>query len=119
MDWLARHSGLLSDTAIEATPAKSKADEWAERIAAQQRSGMSVKQFCKEQGLTEYSFYAWRKRLQERGPVRFALVERNARQQERQAEAVLELVMATGERLRIGAGVDSATLRAVLDILRA
>jgi len=109
----------MSDTVIEAKPAKSKADEWAELIAAQQRSGMSVKQFCKEEGLTEYSFYAWRKRLQERGPVRFALVERNARQQERQAEAVLELVLGTGERLRIGAGVDSATLRAVLDILRA
>ena len=51
--------------------------------------------------------------------MRFALVERKARQQERTAEAVLELVLATGERLRIGAGVDSATLRVVLDILRA
>jgi hypothetical protein len=40
----------MNDTAIEAKPAKAKADEWAERIAAQQRSGMSVKQFCKEQG---------------------------------------------------------------------
>jgi transposase len=119
MDRLALHCSVMSDTAIEAKAAKSKADEWAERIAAQQRSGMSVKQFCKEQGLTEYSFYAWRKRLQERGPVRFALVERNARQQERTAEAILELVLATGERLRIGAGVDTATLRAVLDILRA
>jgi hypothetical protein len=79
---------------------------------------MSVKQFCKEQGLTECSFYAWRKRLQEKGPVRFALVERKARRQERTAEAVLELVLATGERLRIGAGVDTATLRAVLDVLR-
>jgi transposase-like protein len=57
------------DPTIEERPANPKADEWAERIAAQQRSGMSVKQFCKEQGLTEYSFYAWRKRLQERGPV--------------------------------------------------
>ena len=78
-----------------------------------------MKQFCKEQGLTEYSFYVWRKRLQERGPVRFALVERSVRQQERTAEAALELVLATGERLRIGDGVDTATLRAVLDILRA
>jgi len=108
----------MSDTAIEVKPAKSKTDEWAERIGAQQHSGMSVKQFCKEQGLTEYSFYAWRKRLQERGPVRFALVERTTRQQGRAGEAVLELVLATGERLRIGAGVDSGTLRAVLDILR-
>jgi transposase len=104
---------------MEAKPASPKADEWADRIAAHQRSGMSVKQFCKERGLTEYSFYAWRKRLQEKGPVRFALVERSARRQEPTAEAALELVLATGERLRIGPGVDTATLRAVLDVLRA
>jgi hypothetical protein len=108
----------MSDTVIEAKPVNPKADEWAERIAAQQRSGMSVKQFCEEQALTEYSFYAWRKRLQERGPVRFALVERSARRQERTAEPVLELVLATGERLRIGLGVDITTLRTVLDVLR-
>ena len=109
----------MSDTVIEQKPANPKADEWAERIAAQQRSGMPVKQFCKEQGLTEYSFYAWRKRLQERGPVRFALVERSVRRQERTTEPALELVLTTGERLRIGAGVDTATLRTVLDVLRA
>ena len=109
----------MSDTVIEPKPANPKADEWAERIAAQQRSGMSVKQFCKEQALTECCFYAWRKRLREQGSVRFALVERNARRQERPAEAGLELVLATGERLRIGTGVDITTLRTVLDVLRA
>jgi hypothetical protein len=108
----------MSDTVIEEKPANPKADEWAERIAAQQRSGISVKQFCKQQGLTEYSFYAWRKRLQERVPVRFALVERSARRQERSAEPPLELVLATGERLRISPGVDITTLRMVLDVLR-
>jgi hypothetical protein len=109
----------MSDTIVEAKPANPKADEWAERIAAQRRSGMSVKQFCKEQGLTEYSFYAWRKRLRESGPVQFALVERSARRQERTAEPVLEVVLATGERLRIGPGVDITTLRTVVDVLRA
>jgi hypothetical protein len=109
----------MSDTVIQQKPAQAKADEWAERIAAQQRSGMSVKQFCNEQGLTEYSFYAWRRRLRESGPVRFALVEQSVRRQERTAEPALELVLATGERLRIGAGVDTATLRTVLDLLRA
>ncbi|HEX3571176.1 MAG TPA: helix-turn-helix domain-containing protein [Acidobacteriaceae bacterium] len=108
----------MSDTVIEERPGNPKADEWAERIAAQKRSGMSVKQFCKEQGVTECSFYAWRKRLQEGGPVRFALVERNARRQQRTAESVLELVLATGERLHIGPGVDITTLRTVLDVLR-
>ena len=118
MYWRALHSDVMGDAAIETRPANPKANEWAERIAAQQRSGISVKQFCKEQGLTEYSFYAWRKRLQESGPVRFALVERSARRQERTTEPVLELVLATGERLRIGTGVDITTLRTVLDVLR-
>ena len=108
----------MNDTVMEAKPAKPKADEWAERIAAQRRSGTSVKQFCKEQRLTEYSFYAWRKRLQETGPVRFALVEWSARRQELTAAALLELVLATGERLRIGSGVDITTLRNVLEVLR-
>ena len=112
------HCGVMSENVLEERPANPKADEWAERIAAQQRSGMSVKQFCKGQGLTEYSFYAWRKRLQEKGPVRFALVERSARRQERTTEAALELVLATGERLRIGRGVDLTTRRTVLGALR-
>jgi len=80
---------------------------------------LSVKQFCREQRLTEYSFYAWRKRLRGQGPVRFALVERRAVRQEPSPEAGLELVLATGERLRIATGVDAATLRTVLDALRA
>ena len=108
----------MSETVIEAKPTNPKADEWAERIAAHRRSGMSVKQFCKEQRLTECSFYAWRKRLQENRPVRFALVERSARRQERPAEPVLELVLANGERLRISSGVDITILRTVLDVLR-
>jgi hypothetical protein len=109
----------MTDTMIEGKAAIPKSDEWAERIAAQQRSGISVKQFCKDHGLTEYSFYAWRRRLQKEEPVRFALVDRGAAQQEPSTAAVLELVLATGERLRIGAGVDSGTLRTVLEALRA
>ena len=111
----------MGDTVIGTRPANPKANEWAEQIAAQQRSGISLKQFCKEQGLTEYSFYAWRKRLQrlrESGPLRFAVVERSARRQERTIKAVLELVLATCEHLRIGTGVDVTTLRTVLDVLR-
>src|SRR6266478_1800946 len=108
----------MTDTIIEERATTPKAGEWAERISAQQRSGVSVKQFCKEQGLTEGSFYAWRKRLQKKEPVRFALVDRRAARQEPATEAALELVLTTGERLRIGAGVDPATLRTVLEALR-
>ena len=107
----------MTDTMIEEKV--SKADEWTERIDTQRRSGVSVKQFSKEQGLTECSFYAWRKRLRKKEPVRFALVDRGAANQESGRGVPLELVFTTGERLRIGAGVDTATLRTVLEALRA
>jgi len=97
----------------------SKNDQWRERLAEQERSGLTVKQFCQERGLTQYSFYAWRKRLRKQGPVHFALVDRGTARQEPAMETGLELVLATGERLRIGAGVDAATLRTVLEALRA
>ena len=97
----------------------TKDDQWRERIAEQERSGLSAKRFCKERGLPEYSFYAWRKRLRKKEPVRFALVDRGAGRPEPATEASLELLLATGERLRIGAGVDLPTLRTVLEALRA
>jgi transposase-like protein len=90
---------------------------WRERIAEQERGGVPVQQFCKEKGVTEQSFYVWRKRLRNQEPARFALVETGpARQQA--PKAGLELILVTGERLRIGADVDPSLLRRVLEALR-
>ena len=107
----------MTETIMEARAATKK-DQWRERIAEQERSGLSVKQFCGERRLTECSFYAWRKRLRKKEPVRFALVE-GAALQEPATKALLELVLTNGARLRIGTGVDSSTLRTVLEALRA
>jgi transposase-like protein len=98
--------------------ARVKAEQWRERIAEQQSSGLSVKQFCKERGLSSWSFYKWRKQLRDAGPVRFALVERRTRREQNATEADLEIVFAGGERLRIRRGVDGATLRTVVEALR-
>jgi hypothetical protein len=51
--------------------------------------------------------------------VRFALVERGAVRQGPATDPDLELVLASGERLRIGNGVKAAALRTVLEVLRA
>jgi len=113
------HSLVMAETIIEEKAAPAKVDQWRERIAEHGHSGLSVKEFCKERGLTECSFYAWRKRLRSNEPVRFALVERGSAPEAPATDARLELVFASGERLRIGSGVDGATLRTVLDALRA
>jgi len=94
-------------------------EDWRTQISAQERSGISVKQFCQQQGLTEQSFYYWRKRLRTTTTsMRFALVEAEPRRGTAE-HAALELVLTTGERLRISAGVEAATLRQVLEALRA
>lgn len=97
---------------------EARSEYWRERIAEQEGSGVSVPRFCLEQGLSEQSFYVWRKRLRKQQPMRFALVE-TAPARQRATELDLELVLKTGERLRIGAGVDPTALRRVLAALRA
>ena len=80
---------------------------------------MSMAGFCKDHGLAVHAFYYWRKRLREQQqPMRFALVETARGPQQPANEASLELVLTSGERLRIGVGVDGTTLRTVLAVLR-
>ena len=98
--------------------AEPRAEYWRQQIAEQARSGLSVKQFCRQQRLTEPSFYFWRKRLAQPPPLRFALVE-TAPLPPPATEPELELVLTTGERLRIGAGVETTALQRVLEAVRA
>jgi hypothetical protein len=88
---------------------------WRQRIAQQEKNSVSIRVFCREQGLSEPAFYAWRQRLRsENHPVRFALVE--AKPGTEAAAAPIELILASGDRLRIP--TDAATLRVVLAVLR-
>ncbi len=96
-----------------ALPTRQK---WVDVIRQQEQSGTTVKVFCQEQGVSEPSFYSWRKRLKVNRPVRFALVEGSG--PSANDNLPIELVLASGDRLRIAPGTDSATLRTVLSVLR-
>ena len=92
---------------------------WRQRVAQQKNSGQTVRTFCREHKLSEYSFYWWRRQLSSSGekPIRFALVETTPTSETRRpSQAQLELILTGGERLRIPA--DAATLRLVLSVLR-
>ena len=94
--------------------AEQRRELWRQRIAQQEKSGRSVSAFCREQELSEPSFYAWRQRLRRQNPpVRFALVE--TKPAEDPAPSI-ELMLASGDRLRIPQ--DAATLKLVLAVLR-
>ena len=102
---------------------ESKREQWRKLIAEAARSGTSVREFCRQRGITEPQFYTWRARLN--GKVHGA-ARRRALRAEKAAtfalvsdapgalDAGIELVLADGRRVRIGRGVDETTLRTVL-----
>jgi hypothetical protein len=95
---------------------EARLDFWRQLIAKQQQSGISVRVFCQQHRTSEYSFYHWRKRLRAQLPMKFALVETQLAAPT--AVAAVEVMLTTGERVRIVPGVDVATLRLVLSVLR-
>ena len=100
--------------AIEAGRTSDK--KWTELIRQQRQSGLSVSAFCRDRGFSDQAFYYWRKRLSGRDPVRFALVAADAGSTTNHAP--IELLLASGDRLRIAPGTDALTLRTVLSALR-
>jgi transposase-like protein len=96
---------------------ETKREYWGKRIAEQEASGQGVRPFCRERGIGEHSFYQWRKKLRPSETVRFALLESKA-VTSGDMTAAIELVLVTGERLRIGNDANAAMLRLVLDAVR-
>jgi len=87
---------------------------WRQRIAEQEKSGRPVSAFCREQSLSEATFFAWRQRLKiQETPVSFALVEAKA---VAEPAPPIELLLTSGERLRIPC--DASMLKMVLAVLR-
>ena len=85
-------------------------------IGEQEASGQAVRLFCQEHAIGEHCFYYWRKRLRKDATVGFALLETKTHEEDMAPS--LELVLSTGERLRIGDGVKAVTLRVVLEAVR-
>ena len=109
-------AGVIVEFMNTPQAASTKQNVWRELIHKQEKSGLSVRIFCQQHGVSDQLFYWWRKRLGEADPVRFALVE--AAEPKQQNGTGLELWLSGGERLQITAGVDAATLRTVLAVLR-
>ena len=70
-------------------------DTLCKLMAEQEAGGQKVWPFCRERGITETSFYYWRKRLRKNASVRFALLETTPADAGSTASA-LELVLRNG-----------------------
>lgn len=106
--------------------------QWRAVLAEAAASGLSIRQFCERNSLSEGFFYDWRHRLEledraeslkrsgTKPEARFALVRTEPGSASAQASSgEIELVLDRGWLLRIRRGVDEATLRSVLAALAA
>jgi hypothetical protein len=94
------------------TTPETRRDHWRQLMNEQEASGKSVRTFCREKDISEFSFYSWRRRLRAEQPVTFALVDTTGSA----VSTMIELVLTSGDRLRIPG--DAATLRMVLNVVR-
>src|SRR5271168_1008310 len=102
---------------------ESKERYWRTMVRQWLKSGLSVRDFCAERGVSEPTFYAWRRLLKQHDaevvqlvPVKVVPEVRSVPAAD-QASVGLELVLACGRVLRIGPGFDTATLQRLLPLL--
>lgn len=111
---------------------RGKERYWQRQLAGWRRSGLSVRDYCRSERLSEPSFYAWRRVLAERArpgaassgkptasatappafvPVRLIAEEAST------AAAALEVVLRGGRVVRVPAGFAAAALRELVAVL--
>jgi transposase-like protein len=102
---------------------------WREMVAAWQKSGQSIRGFCLARGLSEASFFGWRRTLAERDGPRSSgrLPETEAAQRATVPptlvpvrvvpSAIVEVVLPTGLVVRVPAGIEVAAVATLVAAL--
>jgi transposase len=97
-------------------PREANRQEWAQRLARFDSSGMTVLDFCRAEAIPAQSFYYWKRKLAapadapafavpEFLPVRLA------------SAPTVEIVLSNGATLRLSPGCDLAFVRSLVDAL--
>jgi transposase len=93
-----------------------KEQYWRDVIRRRERSKQTVRAFCEDHGLSEQSFYGWKRTIAERDersnmpaflPVHVASAP----------AAMLEVMSGSGRVVRVPPGFDADTLRRLLAVL--
>lgn len=99
---------------------------WREMLKRHADSGVSVREFCASEGVSEPSFYAWRKKLGMRkdgnararpARDRFGNGRLFVPLQVLDTAATLEIIHPLGYRIQVTGDVNPVTLRQVIEVL--
>jgi len=102
---------------------------WRRIVKRQAGSGLSIRQFCAKEGISQPSFYAWRRKLQEPASSGVRLRQSRRRVAEAGEKAMfiplkllestqaLEIIHPLGCQVRITGMVNAVALKQVLEVL--
>lgn len=89
---------------------------WADRITACRGSGLSVRDWCRENGLAEGSYYRWQRKLYGELTKKQTFVEVSLSPA---AGPTVAATVSTGDlRMEINTGADEETIRMLLRALK-
>ncbi len=114
----------MSKDTSSASPRRDADKEkfWRETLRQFTTSGQSVRAFCADRKVSEPSFYAWRRTLAERGAAEVTPSARPAPAflpiRLADAGSRMEIVLASGHRIRLRPPVDRAALADVVAALQ-
>ena len=116
---------------------------WRKRMRQYERSGLTIRQFCEQEGLVAHQFSWWRSELKRRGAVSASRDKRPSKKESARrsrrgtqplaktsqrfvpveiqpslgSEASIEIVLDQPPRLRVSPGCDAELLREVIRVL--
>ena len=86
---------------------REKLESWAERLTRFQQSGMSVARFCQAEGISQSSFYQWKRKL-DKPKQRKSKATKAARHEFLAVEVAPRAMsqLAAASTVRLGCGVE-------------
>ncbi len=79
---------------------------------------LTVRAFCARQHITQPSFYAWRRQLQQRDAATTFVPVQVVTDDQPASSTPIEIFLAGGRSVRIAPGFDPTTLRQLLAVLQ-
>ena len=103
-------------TSIQRANQQHRLEEWSRRVEACRHSGLSVGQWCRENGIAVSTYFSWQRKvfqaLKEVQDVAFAEVPVMERSQP--CGHIAAAMEVSGVRIQVYEGADGATLQAIL-----
>ena len=106
---------------LQTLNAAKRVQMWAERIAECRGSGKSVRAWCKENGISEKTYYYWQRRLYQQmvctaEAVSFAKIPQGI--QTGQCSGATAKIILSGATIEVYSGADAQMIQAILQTLQ-